>query len=473
MATTETARIPEDITGRARRVPVGEVNWRTTFRALRHRNYRLFFYGQLVSLIGTWLQQTAMSWFVYEITGSKFLLGAVSAVGSAPMMIFSLWGGSLADRYPKRSILIGTQAAQMFCAFVLAAGAHLGFANANFIIVIAALNGIAMGFDIPARQAFTVEMTSREDLLNAISLNSSIFHAARVIGPSIAGLMIGTVGIAICFFLNGLSFIAVIAGLLMMKLPPQLRPVTHASPLEHAWKGIVYSVTSARAHDSPALFCGWRFRLVLHGADARIRARRTRPRSQRLRNSDFSERRGRTNRRADRGCLRTPGHAAQTCLQRCLFVLRRDDCIRLGQKFLSGYGFPIPCRIRNASIFRHFEYNVANYRAGRNARPRDGCLVARLRRDDSSGQSGSRSRRAFLGNAVRARLWRNHLSGRGDHYSNFDCASRSGSGNLEKLRHSTAQTRMIASQSFCLQLTIHDMQGAFLHRHRGLFDRFA
>ena len=132
VATTETARIPEDITGRARRVPVGEVSWRTTFRALRHRNYRLFFYGQLVSLIGTWLQQTAMSWFVYEITGSKFLLGAVSAVGSAPMMIFSLWGGSLADRYPKRSILIGTQAAQMFCAFVLAAAAHLGFANREF-----------------------------------------------------------------------------------------------------------------------------------------------------------------------------------------------------------------------------------------------------------------------------------------------------------------------------------------------------
>src|SRR5438874_11524321 len=144
VATTETSRIPEDITGRARRVPVGEVSWRSTFRALRHRNYRLFFYGQLVSLIGTWLQQTAMSWFVYEITGSKFLLGAVSAVGSAPMMIFSLWGGSLADRYPNRSILIGTQAAQMLCSFLLAAGAHSGFANASFIIVLAALNGIAM-----------------------------------------------------------------------------------------------------------------------------------------------------------------------------------------------------------------------------------------------------------------------------------------------------------------------------------------
>src|SRR5207302_9032388 len=102
------------------------------------------------------------------------------------MMIFSLWGGSLADRYPKRSILIGTQAGQMFCAFVLAAGAQLGFANTNFTIVIAALNGVAMGFDIPARQAFTVEMTNREDLLNASSLNRSILHAARGIRPPMA-----------------------------------------------------------------------------------------------------------------------------------------------------------------------------------------------------------------------------------------------------------------------------------------------
>src|SRR5207244_11057949 len=132
---------------------------------------------------------------------------------------------------------LGTQAAQMFCAFVVAAGEHLGFANANFIIVIAALNGLAMGFDIPARQAFTVEMTSREDLLNAISLNSSIFHAARVIGPSIAGLMIGTVGIAICFFLNAMSFIAVIAGLMMMTLRPQMRLTPQASPLEHGCEG--------------------------------------------------------------------------------------------------------------------------------------------------------------------------------------------------------------------------------------------
>src|SRR5919197_3224687 len=221
---TETARVPEDISGRQRRMPVGGITWRHTFRALRHRNYRLFFWGQLVSLIGTWMQQTAMSWYVYQITNSKFLLGLVSAIGSAPMMLSSIWGGALADLYPKRSILVATQSAQMICAFLLAAGVWLGFASIGFIIVVAALNGIAMGFDMPARQAFTVEMTSRQDLLNAISLNSSIVNGARVVGPSVAGLLIGWVGVAMCFFLNGLTFVAVIVGLSMMRLPPFQRP---------------------------------------------------------------------------------------------------------------------------------------------------------------------------------------------------------------------------------------------------------
>src|ERR1700720_5031891 len=234
MATTptETARVPEDLSGQLRRVPVGSVAWKQTFRALRHRNYRLFFWGQLVSLIGTWMQQTAMSWFVYEITNSKFLLGVVAAIGSAPMMLFSIWGGSLADLYPKRSILIATQTAQMICAFLLAAGVWAGFATTSFIIVVAAVNGIAMGFDMPARQAFTVEMTSREDLLNALSLNSSIVNGARVIGPSLAGLMIGAVGVSACFLFNGLSFIAVIAGLLMMRLPKFERTNDILSPTE-------------------------------------------------------------------------------------------------------------------------------------------------------------------------------------------------------------------------------------------------
>src|SRR6266481_6099603 len=221
--TTETARVPEDISGRQRRMPVGGITWRHTFRALRHRNYRLFFWGQLVSLIGTWMQQTAMSWFVYQITNSKLLLGVVAAVGSATPL---------------------------------------------FIIIIAALNGVAMGFDMPARQAFTVEMTSREDLLNAISLNSSIVNGARVVGPSIAGLLIGAVGVATCFFLNGVTFVAVIVGLLMMRLPPFERPARAVSAREHAWNGIVYSIKHQRVRTVLLLFLavgvfGWSYAVLM------------------------------------------------------------------------------------------------------------------------------------------------------------------------------------------------------------------
>ena len=266
--TTETARVPEDISGRQHRVPVGGITWRHTFRALRYRNYRLFFWGQLVSLTGTWMQQTAMSWFVYQITNSKLLLGLVSAVGSAPMVLSSVWGGALADLYPKRSILVATQSAQMVCAFVLAAGVWLGFASPLFIIIVAALNGIAMGFDMPARQAFTVEMTSREDLLNAISLNSSIVNGARVVGPSAAGLMIGAVGVAMCFFLNGLSFIAVIAGFLLMRLPPFTRKIDVVSAGEHAWVGILYSIKHPRVRTILLLFLtigifGWSYTVLM------------------------------------------------------------------------------------------------------------------------------------------------------------------------------------------------------------------
>src|SRR6201981_782202 len=265
---TETARVPEDISGRLRRLPGCEVSWRRTFRALRHRNYRLFFWGQLISLIGTWMQQTAMSWFVYEITNSKFLLGAVAAVGWAPMMLFSIGGGSLADIYPKRSILVATQTAQMICALLLAIGVWLGFANAAFIVVIAALNGVAMGFDMPARQAFTVEMTSREDLLNAISLNSSIVNGARVVGPSLAGLIIGAVGVAMCFLFNALSFIAVIAGLTMMCLPPFERKIEIVSAGEHAWEGILYSIKHPRVRTILLLFLavgvfGWSYAVLM------------------------------------------------------------------------------------------------------------------------------------------------------------------------------------------------------------------
>jgi MFS family permease len=268
MPTTETARVPEEMTGRQRRTPVGKISFRQTFRALRHRNYRLFFYGQLVSLIGTWMQQTAMSWLVYQVTGSKLLLGVVAAVGSAPMMVFSLWGGAIADRYPKRRIIICTQVAQMLPAFFLAGVAWFGLATPWLIVLVATVTGIGMAFDMPARQAFTVEMTSREDLLNAISLNSSIFNAARVIGPSLAGLVIGSLGTPICFLVNGLSFIAVIIGLCMMRLPDFVPPVHKDGNQPSAWSGLAYVWGHRRVRTILALLgmvgiFGWSYAVLL------------------------------------------------------------------------------------------------------------------------------------------------------------------------------------------------------------------
>ena len=267
MQKVETARVPEELSGRQRRIPVGKVTWRDTFRALRHRNYRLFFYGQLVSLIGNWMEQTAMSWLVYQLTGSKLLLGVTAALGSAPMMFFSLWGGALADRYPKRAIIICTQAAQMLPSFALAFLVWRGLATPAIIIALATINGIAVAFDMPARQAFTLEMTSREDLLNAISLNSSIFNGARVIGPAVAGLVIGAVGTAMCFLLNGISYLAVIAGLLMMRLPARIPGPANAER-PSAWSGLIYVMKNRRVRTILALLgivgiFGWSYAVLM------------------------------------------------------------------------------------------------------------------------------------------------------------------------------------------------------------------
>src|ERR1043165_7563698 len=180
--------VPEEVTSQPHRMVWGQLLWRTTFAALRHRNFRLFFAGQLISLIGTWMQNTAQGWLVYQLTGSKMLLGVVAAVGSAPMMLFSIWGGSVADRHPKRQIVLYTQTSMMICAFVFAALVASRLIRPWHILILAALGGLAMAFDMPARQAFMVEMTSREDLMNAVSLNSSIVNGARVLGPSMAGL---------------------------------------------------------------------------------------------------------------------------------------------------------------------------------------------------------------------------------------------------------------------------------------------
>jgi MFS family permease len=206
-SSAQVANVPQETTGQPRRVVVGSVSWRDTFAALKHRNFRLFFVGQLVSLTGTWMQATAQGWLVYQLTGSKVLLGTVAAVGSLPMLLFSVWGGSIADRHSKRNVVVVTQSGMMLLAFAFAALVGSGHIQPWHILVLAALGGVAMAFDMPARQAFMVEMTSREHLMNAISLNSAVVNGARVVGPAVAGFLMAYVGMKWCFLLNGISFI--------------------------------------------------------------------------------------------------------------------------------------------------------------------------------------------------------------------------------------------------------------------------
>jgi len=186
-------------------------------RALRHRNYQLFFGGQLISLIGTWMDQVAESWLVYRLTGSSLLLGTVSFAGQIPVFLLAPIGGAVADRFNRRTILVMTQSSMMVLAFVLATLTLTHVVQVWHVIVLAALMGVVNAFDIPARQAFVVDMVAREDLVNAIALNSSMFNGARVIGPAVAGIVVAVIGEGWCFFANAVSFIAVIAGLLMMK----------------------------------------------------------------------------------------------------------------------------------------------------------------------------------------------------------------------------------------------------------------
>lgn len=189
----------------------------TTFRALRHRNFRLFFFGQLTSLIGSWMQSVAQGWLVLQLTNSAFALGLVGMFGYLPTLLFSFWGGTLADRNSKRRIVLITQTVATCLALTLGLLVIMHLVQIWHIILLAFSLGTVMAFDLPARQSFFIELVGREDLTSAIGLNSSIFNAARLIGPGIAGLIIARFGVAVCFFLNSLSFLAVILGLLCMK----------------------------------------------------------------------------------------------------------------------------------------------------------------------------------------------------------------------------------------------------------------
>lgn len=190
------------------------------FVALRHRNFRLFFWGQLTSLVGTWMEGLAQQWLVYMLTGSALSLGIVSAFQYLPVLLFSLWGGVIVDRVPKRSLIICTQSASALLSVVLGLLAWTGVVQIWHIYLLAFLLGTVNAFDMPARQAFVVEMVEHEDLMNAIALNASIFNGSRVLGPAVGAVVINLVGIVGCFFLNALSFGAVIISLFMMRLPP-------------------------------------------------------------------------------------------------------------------------------------------------------------------------------------------------------------------------------------------------------------
>jgi len=185
---------------------------------LRHRNFQLFFSGQLISLVGTWMQSVAQAWLVYRLTNSSLLLGAVGFAGQIPVFLTAPFGGITADRTNRHRLVIKTQVASMLLAAILAWLTLSHRVQVWHVIVLAALLGVVNAFDIPGRQSFLIDMVGKEDLMNAIALNSSMFNGARVIGPAIAGILVARIGEGWCFALNAVSYVAVIVGLLMMKV---------------------------------------------------------------------------------------------------------------------------------------------------------------------------------------------------------------------------------------------------------------
>lgn len=204
----------------------------STFRALRHRNYRLWFFGQGLSLIGSWMQMMAQQVLVYRLTGSATALGVISAIGLIPLAPLSLWGGSIADRIPKRTVIFIAQVVMMAQAFLLAALTWTGTVRVWQVYVLALILAAAQAVDLPARQAFTVDLVAgKGDLTNAIALNSAMFNGARAVGPALAGTLVAALGEGPAFLLNGLSFIAVLISLLLMRDLPQPNGARHRASL--------------------------------------------------------------------------------------------------------------------------------------------------------------------------------------------------------------------------------------------------
>jgi len=210
--------------------------WATTLRALRHRNFQLFFSGQLISLTGTWMQSVAQAWLVYSMTKSALLLGSVGFASQIPVFLFAPFGGITADRVNRQRLVIATQTCSMILAGILAWLTLSGRIHVWHIFLLAGLLGVVNAFDIPGRQSFLIDMVGKEDLMNAIALNSSMFNGARVIGPAIAGILVARIGEGWCFAANSFSYIAVLIGLLLMKVRSVPR-ISNRSPIEDIIEG--------------------------------------------------------------------------------------------------------------------------------------------------------------------------------------------------------------------------------------------
>jgi MFS family permease len=212
-------------------------------RALASRNYRLFFFGQVVSLVGTWITTTATNWLIYRLTGSALMLGTVGFAGQFPAFLFGPIAGIFVDRWDRHRLLIVTQTLSMLQSFALAALVFSGRITLEWIVVLSVCQGLVNSFDMPARQAFLLTMIERkEDLSNAIALNSSMVNLARLLGPSIAGVMIALTGEGVCFFIDGVSYVGVIAGLAMMRIPRrEAAPAQRFNPVRQFTEGFSYA----------------------------------------------------------------------------------------------------------------------------------------------------------------------------------------------------------------------------------------
>ena len=219
----------------------------STLRALRYRDFQLFFAGQLISLVGTWMQNVAEAWLVYRLTGSSVLLGLTSFFTQAPVFLLSAAGGIVADRFSRRHVIIATQTASMLLALALAALTLTGVVRIWHIFTLAALLGTVNAVDIPARQTFIMDMVGKADLMNAIALNSAMFNASRVVGPAIAGLLVASIGEGWCFFANAVSYLAVIAGLLAMRVARHERTPSR-SALADVVEGFRFVIHNAPIH---------------------------------------------------------------------------------------------------------------------------------------------------------------------------------------------------------------------------------